>query len=350
MFLLLALLLLPPTVRAESFWMTAELLRVDWREGCLTTAGCSQPRFKILEDLLPLTEKISISWPVSEHFVQVRGTTFRTASDSSRSFVSHWTNGKPEDVTLSCQVVGTDPTYGFPRVCDQTPSIRVFQERIVEAFGRNRRHQTTPTPLSEEELGKKLIEIRGKCFNATVAVQKHIERCPWCPDPSDVTLIEQRMPEEPSVFTASILSQLKGDDRILHVSVLVLAGIAVLASVGFACVLVAFLRQKRTHRQISVKPRYHPYSPSTCKTGDDENRYDMPWEQTRPLTYWLSSSKSEATTTSPLDSASSLGAPSSIVPPYSFRSGCTIPQTHLYHHISPNSSIGAGHDSGLESV
>lgn len=54
-----------------------------------------------------------------------------------------------------------------------------------------------------------------------------------------------QMPEEPSVFTASILSQLKGDDRILHVSVLVLAGIAVLASVGFACVLVAFLRQKR---------------------------------------------------------------------------------------------------------
>lgn len=38
------------------------------------------PSFQILEDMLPLTEKISISWPVSEHFVQVRGTTFRTAS------------------------------------------------------------------------------------------------------------------------------------------------------------------------------------------------------------------------------------------------------------------------------
>ncbi|VDO33458.1 unnamed protein product [Haemonchus placei] len=340
--LLLLLILLPVTV-ADSFWMTAELLRVDWREGCLTTAGCSQPRFKILQDMLPLTEKISISWPVSEHFVQ----------DSARAFVSHWTNGKPEDVTMSCQVVGTDPTYGFPRICDQTPSLRIFQERDMEAFmGRNRRHQTTTTvPLSEEDLGKKLIEIRGKCFNATVAVQKHTERCPWCPDPSDVTLIEQRMPDEPSVFSASILSQLRGDDRILHVSLLVLAGIAILASAGFACVLVAFLRQKKTHRQISVKPRYHPYSPTSCKTADDENRYDMPWEQTRPLTYWMSSSsKSEATTTSPLDSASSLGAQSSIIAPYSFRSGCTIPQTHLYHHISPNSSIGPGHDSGLESV
>ncbi|VDM60846.1 unnamed protein product [Angiostrongylus costaricensis] len=338
--MLLKLIFLPVVI-GESFWMTAELLRVDWREGCLTTAGCSQPRFKILEDMLPLTEKLSISWPVSEHFVQ----------DSSRPFVSHWSAGKPEDVTLSCQVVGTDPTYGFPRICDQTPSIRVFQERVTEAFGRNRRHQTTTGPLSEEELGKKLIEIRGKCFNATVAIQKHIERCPWCPDPSDVTLIEQRIPDDiSSTFSASILSQWKGDDHILHISVLVLAAITILASIGFASMLVAFLKHKRTHRQISVNPRYHPYSSSKCKVSDDENRYDMPWEQTRPLTYWLSSSKSEATTTSPLDSASSLGATSSIVAPYNFRATCTIPQTHLYHHISPNSSVGPGHDSGLESV
>ncbi|KAK6016320.1 hypothetical protein OSTOST_18198 [Ostertagia ostertagi] len=333
--LLLLLILLPVTV-ADSFWMTAELLRVDWREGCLTTAGCSQPRFKILQDMLPLTEKVSISWPVSEHFVQ----------DSARPFVSHWTNGKPEDVTMSCQVVGTDPTYGFPTSLRPNPVDsrvpRAYHRGICGEFetfrfpGRNRRHQsTTQTPLSEEDLGKKLIEIRGKCFNATVwPYKKHTESLSCCVGSlgrdSDRTkgvhplLNPITLPDEPSVLSASILSHLRGDDRILHVSVLVLAGIAILASIGFACVLVAFLRQKR---------------------------YDMPWEQTRPLTYWMSSSsKSEATTTSPLDSASSLGAQSSIVAPYSFRSGCTIPQTHLYHHISPNSSIGPGHDSGLESV
>ncbi|CAJ0597455.1 unnamed protein product [Cylicocyclus nassatus] len=333
---MLALLILLPIISAESFWMTADLLRVDWREGCLTTAGCSQPRFKVLEDMLPITEKISISWPISEHFVQ----------DASRSFVSHWTIGKLEDLTLTCQVVGTDPTYGFPRVCDQTATIRVFQEEVAETFGRNRRHQDMTTISEpEEELGKKLIEIRAKCFNATIAVQKHTERCPWCPDPSDVTLIEQKLPEDTSAQSTSILSQLKGDEKFLHVCVLLLASIAVLASLAFACVLVAFLRQKRTHRNISVKPRCQPYPPSACKVAEDDNRYDMPWEQTRPLTHWLSSSsKSEATTTSPLDSTSS------IVAPYSFRSGCTIPQTHLYHHISPNSSIGPGHDSGLESV
>ncbi|CAJ0597460.1 unnamed protein product [Cylicocyclus nassatus] len=328
---MLAVLILLPATLAESFWITAELLRVDWKEGCLTTAGCSQPRFKVLEDMLSISERISISWPVSEHFVQ----------EASRPFVSYWENGNPQDVTLSCQVVGSDPTYGFPRVCDQTPSIRVFQDEVVKALGRNRRHQDLTTiAIPEEELGKRLIEVRAKCFNATIAVEKHTERCPWCPDLSHA-LFEQELPEDapaPALST-SILAQLQ-EDEILRVSVLVLAVIAVAASLGFACALVAFLQQKSTYRHISVKPRYRPFSPSTCKAAEDENRYDMPWGYTRPFTHWpCSSSKSEATTTSPLDSTSSIAAP------YSFRSGFTIPQTHLYQHISPNSSIGPVHDS-----
>ena len=79
----------------------------------------------------------------------------------------------------------------------------------------------------------------------------------------------------------------------------------------------------------------------------------MPWEQKRPLAYYhhLATAKlgSEATTTSPLDSASSLGAPFS----YRTSSGAgmvpPLPQTRLYH-VSPNSSVGAHDDSGLESV
>ncbi|CAJ0597562.1 unnamed protein product [Cylicocyclus nassatus] len=319
---MLPLLALLPVVLAESFWMTAELLRVDWKEGCLNTGGCSQPRFKILEDMLPLNEKVSISWPVSEHFVQ----------DAARSFVSHWSKGRPEDLTLSCQVVGTDPTYGFPRICDQTASIRVLREGDAEAFESNRRHHQplVTTALPEEELGKKVVEIRAKCFNVTVAVQKHTERCPWCPDPSDVTLIEQRVPVDASpALITSIFPQLSGEDKILHASVLVLAVITVLTTLGFACVLIAFLRQKRNHRQISVKPRYQPCSPTVCKMKE-ENKYDTPWEHSRQLTYWLtSSSKSEATTTSPLASASSLGN-SSFGTSHGFRAGCAIPQTQLH--------------------
>lgn len=29
---------------------------------------------------------------------------------------------------MSAQVVGTDRTYGFPRICDQSPSVRIFPE------------------------------------------------------------------------------------------------------------------------------------------------------------------------------------------------------------------------------
>ncbi|CAJ0597593.1 unnamed protein product [Cylicocyclus nassatus] len=311
---MLPLLLILPAIMADTFWMTADLLRVDWSEGCLTTAGCSHPRFEILGDMLPITEEIAISWPISEHFVQ----------DTSRSFVSHWARGKPEDLNLRCQVVGTDPLYGFPRVCDHTASTRAFPDGIDEILERRRRQATvtTTTAMSEEELGKRLIEVRARCFNATVAVEKHTERCPWCP--LDVALIEQRQPEDPSsALSTSIFSRLKSDDKILYASVLILAGISILASMGFACVLVALLRQKRSHRQFTAKPRYQPYPPSSRKTSEEENRYDMPWEQTLPLTYCLSSS-SKSTTTSPLDSTSSFGASSSVINPYSFRPGSKV--------------------------
>ncbi|KAK5965110.1 hypothetical protein GCK32_014071 [Trichostrongylus colubriformis] len=54
--------------------MTAELVRVDWREGCLIASRCSQLRFKIVQEMVPLTEKIPFSWPVSAHFVQMWST------------------------------------------------------------------------------------------------------------------------------------------------------------------------------------------------------------------------------------------------------------------------------------
>ncbi|CAI4229088.1 unnamed protein product [Auanema sp. JU1783] len=322
------------SVNAETFWITTELLKVDWREGCLTTANCAHPRFKIQEELLTLSDERTVSWPISEHFVQ----------DAPRVLVSEWRSGKPEDVSVSCQVVGTDTMYGFPRTCDKTSSVRVFQATDSETpiHTRSRRHNMETT----DEKGKSIIEIRGKCFNATLTIEKHTERCPTCPDPNDMTIIGQELPDELSVFSASILAPLRGEDRLMHIGMLALAAIAVCTSAAFGCLLVAFMRQKnfsRSTRQISVKPRYHlPYSPALVKT-DDESRYDMPWELHRNLGYWQTKSDT-ATTTSPLDSSSSIGTGR-----YNYRSTMPPPQTRIYHHISPNSSIGA-HDSGLESV
>ncbi|CAJ0597470.1 unnamed protein product [Cylicocyclus nassatus] len=130
--------------------------------------------------------------------------------------------------------------------------------RDLNLQGRRRHRDMNSNAMPKDGLGKKLVEIRAKCFNVTSAVQKHTNRCPWCPDPSDVTIVEQRMPEEPSAFLTSILMQLSQD--LVPATMLLLATIAILASLGFAFVLLAILRQKRSIRQVAVKPRHQPSS------------------------------------------------------------------------------------------
>jgi hypothetical protein len=39
--------------------------------------------------------------------------------------------GDPEDVSMDCQIAGTDPSFGFARICDETPQRRLFQEQLV---------------------------------------------------------------------------------------------------------------------------------------------------------------------------------------------------------------------------
>ncbi|GMT19723.1 hypothetical protein PFISCL1PPCAC_11020 [Pristionchus fissidentatus] len=327
----------------EGFWITAELLRVDWKEGCLTTGGCSHPRFKIVKEIQSMKEKVSISWPVSEHFVQ----------ESSRQFVSHWSSGIPDEVTLSCQITGNDPVYAFPRVCDQTAASKPFRGTgSDDVFGRYRRHDGLVVETIEADERRKVIEVRGRCFNATLVVQKHTERCPWCPDPAALSIIANELPEEAQISSASALLGLS-DAQLLHVGLFALGLLTVVITCLLCCFIIAYCRQKTTikKRSVSVKPR-HTY----IYQQDDERRYDAPWEQQsgRPLTYGLfsnsnSCSKSETnTTTSPLDSSSSIGF-------YSHRPLVPPPSTRIYHQIgSPNSTStlgGSPHDdSGLESV
>ncbi|KAF8357493.1 hypothetical protein PRIPAC_92488 [Pristionchus pacificus] len=330
------------TVQHEGFWITAELLRVDWKEGCLTTGGCSHPRFKIVKEIQSMKEKVSISWPVSEHFVQ----------ESSRQFVSHWSSGIPDEVTLSCQITGNDPVYAFPRVCDQTSASKPFRgANSDDVFGRYRRHDGLVVETIDADDRKKVIEVRGRCFNATLVVQKHTERCPWCPDPAALSVIANELPEEAQISSASALLGLS-DSQLLQAGVFGLALLTVIVTGLLFCFVVAYCRQKSTlkKRSVSVKPR-HTY----IYQQEDERRYDAPWEQAgRPLTYGLfsnsnSCTKSETnTTTSPLDSSSSIGF-------YSHRALVPPPSTRIYHQIgSPNSTStlgGSPHDdSGLESV
>lgn len=127
--------------------------------------------FQLLKDLLPISERASISWPVTEQFLE----------HTVAPFVSYWPSGRIEDVSLSAQVVGVDTTYGFPRTCDQTPAVRIFPVDLYE--------------LAPESAENKTIHLKAKCFEATITVTKHVERCPWCPDPQEI-LISNEIPQQ----------------------------------------------------------------------------------------------------------------------------------------------------------
>lgn len=124
------------------------------------------------------------------------------------------------------------------------------------------------------------IKVKGKCFNATMTVVKHTERCPWCPDPKEITIIGQEPGSEaPGLRVGSAAwlfgssSSLISDDRIVHIGVLVLAVVAVVASTAFAIVLVMYLRNKRLVKETLKKPRFHPYiSVKGHEVPEDNNR------------------------------------------------------------------------------
>uniref|UniRef100_A0A914H0D0 C2 domain-containing protein n=1 Tax=Globodera rostochiensis TaxID=31243 RepID=A0A914H0D0_GLORO len=152
----------------------------------------TEPAFKLVHTMTLNGQKSAMSWPVDGN----GGGGGEILQGQSRQFVSHWTVGDPEDVSIGCQIAGTDPSFGFARVCDETSTRRVFQEamvrRTVMQQNNNRAKRKdggTPFPLpftdnGEHYLRQMVVEMRGRCFNATLAVRGHLRRCPWCPDPN----------------------------------------------------------------------------------------------------------------------------------------------------------------------
>uniref|UniRef100_A0A0R3RP44 Islet amyloid polypeptide n=1 Tax=Elaeophora elaphi TaxID=1147741 RepID=A0A0R3RP44_9BILA len=47
------------------FWLTSKLENIEWRKGCLTTAGCAQPRFQLALLNAITNEKLSKSWLIT---------------------------------------------------------------------------------------------------------------------------------------------------------------------------------------------------------------------------------------------------------------------------------------------
>lgn len=56
---------------SKAFWTTTDLISVDWKMGCLTTAYCATPQFRLTVSNHVSTESNSISWMVTQDIVQV---------------------------------------------------------------------------------------------------------------------------------------------------------------------------------------------------------------------------------------------------------------------------------------
>ncbi|VDD92829.1 unnamed protein product [Enterobius vermicularis] len=264
------------------------------------------------------------------------------SQDRLRNFVSHWKRGYPTDVTLVCEVVGIDPTYGFPRICDATANVQIFQKEMAKEMVT----QAYRTESMEQEGGGKIVvELKGKCFNASLTIEKHEQRCPWCQEEQDQQLAYVAQPEFEISNSSSVMNYFGGGEQLLCVAVTVLAGIAIISTAAFACLLIAFIKQKRN-------------SPTKCRVGSfpssgmhidpihlgEDCRYEMPWDQKyRPIPPWMSN-RDELITSSP-----NHGSSPSSGPLFYQSSRTTIGGITRYE--SPTTSISGRHDdSGLESV
>uniref|UniRef100_A0A0M3IUQ3 Ephrin_rec_like domain-containing protein n=2 Tax=Ascaris lumbricoides TaxID=6252 RepID=A0A0M3IUQ3_ASCLU len=208
--------------------------------------------------------------------------------DHSRPFISYWTRGAPSDLSVACEVIGSDPKYAFQRTCDYTPAVGIFRDALLQNTSYVAGKTQISSRLRDLNKGKMVVELRGKCFNATVTVQKHIDRCPWCAETTTAPqVISSRLRDlnkgkmvvelRGKCFNATVTVQKHIDrcpwcaetttapyvvvipktevprkmtgesmleERLELVGVSILATICVLSATAFACLLVAYLKQR----------------------------------------------------------------------------------------------------------
>ncbi|KAL4003609.1 hypothetical protein ACH3XW_8310 [Acanthocheilonema viteae] len=303
------------------FWLTSKLENIEWRKGCLTTAGCAQPRFQLALLNVITNEKLSKSWLITPKLMQER----------QRIYVTHWSDGNPSDIQISCEVIGVDPTYGFPRICDSSTSVNIYENE------EKKRLQERSDIISSDIDGKIFIKLTARCFNSSIIIEKHEERCPWCIEYSDDTVINQQYPED----LKSGFVQFVGNESHLNILLTAFALTTALSSALCAFTLYLYIRQKKS-RDLSARkcqPRGEIGAPHIMHiespNGLAENtRYDIPWDRKyRPLPRWTSS-RSNSSGASPPDTSSTFTTSSQHSKPTK-----VIVGSMLHQIDSPNSSI-----------
>uniref|UniRef100_A0A8R1TYY0 C2 domain-containing protein n=1 Tax=Onchocerca volvulus TaxID=6282 RepID=A0A8R1TYY0_ONCVO len=215
------------------FWLTSKLENIEWRKGCLTTAGCAQPRFQLAFLNTITNEKLSKNWLITPKLMQER----------QRVYVTHWSDGNPTDIQISCEVVGVDPTYGFPRICDSSTSVNIYQNEETKSL------QKRSGTISSDIDGKVFIRLTARCFNSTIIVEKHEERCPWCIEYNDDTVINQQYPED---LKSGFVHFIENESH-LNILMTVFALTTALSSALCVFILYLYVRQKKNRDLLSRK-------------------------------------------------------------------------------------------------
>lgn len=121
--------------------------------------------------------------------------------------------------------------------------------------------------------------MKGKCFNASLTLQKY-DRCPTCLEHRSIAVVEQYTDPETS---NDLLYPLDGSSWFLY-AVLVLSALTVILTTAFACLLIAFLHQKHQLNVSTSKKLLRSELPNIThplRTYEDDlrYRYDELWEQ-----------------------------------------------------------------------
>ncbi|VDN91852.1 unnamed protein product [Brugia pahangi] len=233
---------MPVQSPVTSFWVTVEPVSVTWTKGCLTSAGCDDSRLTLSEWNLLSDERTSSSWSIHEFF------------DSSHVFISYWSKGRPADITFNYEVVGVDPIYGFSRTCDSTQAVRVFDDKAVE------QEKTPATVPLQQQSDKVTLNLTGKCFNAAIIIQKYELNCPWCSCSESYAIIGQLSESESREFMHHVNGP---PETLVHIGLMALSAIAVATSAAFSCVLIAYLRERRSNFRRNVAK----YSMKCCNNN-----------------------------------------------------------------------------------
>uniref|UniRef100_A0A7E4VD21 Uroplakin-3b n=1 Tax=Panagrellus redivivus TaxID=6233 RepID=A0A7E4VD21_PANRE len=153
---LLVFLITATHCAASDFWIVTRVTDIKTDTACLAkTCFANNLLFRISHAIPRFNETSETEWSAN-------------SNETEKQFTSVWTAGLPEDVQAQLSVINYDPSFGFPRVCDTTSKVSFFKVPQYPGF--------------ESSENVRTYRLQGRCFNATLLLQKHEEKCPWCQD------------------------------------------------------------------------------------------------------------------------------------------------------------------------